>query len=418
MKKKTVIITAAAVAVLAVAMIPRVLKGRETSVAASLPVVSVEKPEMGSIQLETGLTGTVEPADMVSILIKAGGEVTDVFVKAGDYVQEGQELLHIDTKQVDGARINLDTAAINLQDANTNLQRMTVLYQSGDISQQAFEQVQSAANMAKLQYEGAKLAYDNQVEFSTITAPISGLVESFSPEVRDNVAAGSIACVISGQGTKALSFNVTERVVKGLKPGDPVRVEKNGSEYTGSITEVSSMVDPASGMFKVKASLSGADALATGALAKLYVVSERADQVMIVPTDAVYYEGGKAMVYTLKDNKVSETPVTVGIYDAERSEIQEGLTLEDQVITSWSDELFEGSEVEIYDGGKAASEETDGEAADEEAAGQAAADEAAADETSADGEATNGEGADEAAADEAAADKAAAGTEEETAEAK
>ena len=78
---------------------------------------------------------------------------------------------------------------------------------------------------------------------------------------------------------------------------------------------------------------------------------------MTIPTDAVYYEGGKPMVYTLQDNKVHETPIAVGIYDSEKSEVTEGLTDSDQVIVTWSSELFEGSEVEIYDGGSTAGAE-------------------------------------------------------------
>lgn len=350
MKKKTIII-AAAVALVAVAMIPRMFN-KEVSVVASLPVVAVEKPAAGTIEIETGLTGIVEPAAMVSIVTKAGGEVTDVLVKAGDYVEEGQLLAQVDTKQVEAAKISLDTAAIGLQDAKTNLERMTVLYQSGDISLQAFEQVRSAAQMAQLQYDGAKLAYDNQIEFSSITAPISGLVETFNAEVHDNIGAGTLLCVISGEGGKAISFDVTERVVKGLKQGDAIRVEKNGSEYEGVITEVSSMADGASGLFKVKAVMEEADALATGTMVKIYVISERAENVMTVPTDAVYYEGGIAKTYILKDGKVAENPVTVGIYNAELTEITEGLAAEDDVIVTWSSELFEGSEVEIYNDDK------------------------------------------------------------------
>lgn len=349
MKKKVVII-AGAVVLLAIALIPRVLKGRETTAAAVLPLVSVEKPVMGNIEIQTGLTGTVEPADMVSIITKAGGEVTEVLVKAGDYVQEGDLLAQIDTKQVDGAKISLDTAAINLQDANLNLERMTVLYESGDISKQAFEQIQSAAQMAKLQYDGAKLAYDNQVEFSSITAPISGLVETFNAEVHDNIGTGSVLCVISGQGAKAISFNVTERVVNGLEQGDVIRVEKNGMEYEGVITEVSSMVDSDSGLFKVKAALNEAEGLATGSLAKLYVISEHADHVMTIPTDAIYYQGGQPMVYTMQDGKIHETLVSIGLYDAELTEITDGLTMQDDVIVTWSSELFEGSEVRVYEG--------------------------------------------------------------------
>ena len=351
MKKKKVIITAVVIVAAAAIILPRFLKPKEEVAAASVPVVSIQKPEIGNIEVYTGLTGTVEPSDIVYIIPKAAGEVTDVYVKAGDYVEEGQELLHIDTKQVDGAKINLDTAAVSLQDANTNLQRMSVLLQSGDISQQQFEQVQSSAKMAKLQYDAAKLAYDNQIEFSTITAPISGLVESFNVEVHDNVAQSNVLCVISGEGTKAVSFNVTERVVDGLSTGDVIRIEKNGSDYHGVITEISSMVDASTG-------LEDADSLATGAQVKLYVTSSKAENVMMIPTDAIYYQGGKAMVYTYKDNAVHEVPVEVGIYDAEKTEITGGLSTEDDVIVTWSSELFEGSQVEILGASGTAGEST------------------------------------------------------------
>ena len=106
MKKKKVIITAVVIVAAAAIILPRFLKPKEEVAAASVPVVSIQKPEIGNIELYTGLTGTVEPSDIVYIIPKAAGEVTDVYVKAGDYVEEGQELLHIDTKQVDGALLH------------------------------------------------------------------------------------------------------------------------------------------------------------------------------------------------------------------------------------------------------------------------------------------------------------------------
>lgn len=356
-KMKKVIITAAVIAVAAVIIVPRFLKPKEEVVAAALPVVSIAKPEIGSIELKTALTGSVEPADIVYVIPKVAGEVTETYVKAGDMVQEGQKLVHIDTKQVDAAKIALDTAALSLQDANTNLNRMRVLFESGDISSQAYEQVQSSAKMAKLQYESAKLQYDNQVEFSMITAPISGLVESFNVEAHDNVSQQNTICVISGEGMKAVSFYVTERVMKGIETGDAISIEKNGTEYRGVVTEVSTMLDTATGLFKVKASLENADALATGTQVKLYVTSERADNVMIVPTDAIYYTNGEPRVYTYKDGAVLENAIEVGVYDADKAEIKSGLTLEDDVIVTWSSELFTGSKVELANN-KAASAET------------------------------------------------------------
>lgn len=362
-----VIITVVIVVAAAALILPRFLKPKEEVVVAALPVVSVENPTLGSLELYTALTGSVEPADIVYVMPKVAGEVTETYVKAGDMVKEGQKLCHIDTKQVDGAKISLDTAAVSLQDANVNVDRMRVLFESGDISAQQFEQVQSSAKMAKLQYDGAKLAYDNQVEFSSITAPISGLLESFDAEVHDMVSQQNVLCVISGEGTKAVSFSVTERVMKGLKMGDTVRIEKHGSEYTGVITEVSTMLDADTGLFKVKASLEEAEALATGSQVKLYVTSERAEGVMLVPTDAVYYTNGEPRVYTYVDGAVEEKKIEVGIYDEEQAEVRAGLTPEDQVIVTWSSELFSGSKVDLQSEKTSAevSEETQTEVSEE-----------------------------------------------------
>lgn len=354
MKKSVKIIIGAAVvtgAVVVIALgaliIPRFLNLKKESEAVAPPVVRVETPQSGTIENSTGLIGRVEPSDLVYIIPKMAGEVTEVLVKPGDVVTEGQLLCKIDTKQVDSSKLSLDAAEIALNDAKTNLARMQVLYQSGDISAQAFEQVQSGVKSAQIQYDGAKLAYDMQVEYSNITAPISGVVESVDMDIHDLVSQQNLICVISGEGSKAISFAVTERVAAGISNGDEIRVEKNGSDYTGTITEVSTMVDAATGLFKVKASVADGDALATGTSIKLYVISDKAENAMILPVDAIYYADGDAFVYTYDSGLVHKVPVTTGISDAERIEILSGLTMEDQVITTWSPELYEGAPVEL-----------------------------------------------------------------------
>ncbi len=344
MKKKLIIGVAVLVLLALVAM--RLLKPQEKEVAASVPVVTTQNPATDSIYLKTGLTGSIEPADIVYVIPKAAGEITEVSVKAGDMVEEGQKLVHIDTKMVDSARIALDTAAVSVSDANKNLQRMQVLAAGGDISQQQLESAQSAAKMAQLQYDSAKLNYNNQIEFSDVTAPISGKVESVNVEVHDNVSQQNMICVISGEGSKSVSFSVTERIVGNLNVGDRIELEKNGSDYTGVITEISSMVDAATGLFKVKASVDNANALATGAQVKLYVTSEQTENAMVIPTKAVSYAGGQAYVYTLDGEMVHEVPVTVGIYDSEKTEILEGISKNDEVIITWTSELFEGAKAQ------------------------------------------------------------------------
>ncbi len=321
----------------------RLLPEKEAGVTVAPPTVRAENPVNGDIELFRGLIGTVQPSDVVYVIPMAAGEITAVHVNAGDYVEEGQLLCEIDTKQVDGAKLQLDSAEIQLKDAKTNLERMKVLYASGDISKQAYEQMESQAKGAQIAYDGAKLAYDNQVEFSSITAAISGRIESSSMEVHGMASQSSPLCVIAGDGSKQVSFAVTEAVLDQVNVGDSIRVEKNGSQYTGTVTEVNTMVDAKTGLFSVKASVEDDGALVSGSSVKLYVTSDKAEDVMTVPVDSVYYDNGQPYVYTYDNGTVHKVPIETGISDDEKMEILSGLAAENLVITTWSPELYEGA---------------------------------------------------------------------------
>ncbi len=348
MKTRTKIITGViAVGVLAAIVVPRVLKPAPEPEEAALPVVKAEMPETATITLSKEVIGTVEPADMVYVIPKVAGEIVEIYVAAGDMVTEGQPLCRIDNKQIDSSKISMDAAQVALETANANLSRMQVLYASGDISAQVFEQAQTSAESARLQYEGAKLAYDLQVEYSTVTAPISGKVETSSMELHNMATQSAQLCVITGEGGKKVSFSVADKLREVLAVGDVIMMEKQGTDYEATITEVGTMVDAVSGLFPIEASVKDGDALAPGVKIQLSIVSDEAENAMTLPVDAIYYDGGDAYVYTFDNGTVHKVPVEVGIYDSQKAEILSGVGYEDLVITTWSSELAEGATVEL-----------------------------------------------------------------------
>ena len=83
---------------------------------------------MGDVRLSTQLIGTIEPADVVYIFPKVGGDITAVNIKAGDTVTAGQVLVEIDTKQVDAVRTSMEAAKVSAESAQNVLNRMTPLY--------------------------------------------------------------------------------------------------------------------------------------------------------------------------------------------------------------------------------------------------------------------------------------------------
>lgn len=313
----------------------------------NVTVVNAANPTTGDVSVTSSLTGTVEAADVVYVYAKAGGDVTAVNVKAGDIVSQGQVLMEINTEQVESAKNNMDSAQVNLSQAQSNLNRMQILYGSGDLSDQEYEQYQNNLKSAELQYESAKLQYEKQVEYSTISAPIAGRVESVDVDVYDRVNQSAQLCVIAGEGQNSITFYVTQRMMQNLKTGDELEISKNGTTYTGNITEISNMVDASIGLFKVKGDMTGSDEIAIGSTVKIELVTERAENAMLVPVDAIYYSGGNAYVYLYEDGKAKMTSVEVGIYDSENAQILSGLNADDMVVSTWSSNLYEGADIRL-----------------------------------------------------------------------
>lgn len=323
---------------------------------ASVTVVKAERPSTGDIILTTGLTGTVEPSDVVHIYAKAAGDVTAVYVKAGDMVTQGQVLFEIDTEQVETAKNSMDSASVSLSEAQSNLKRMQILYSGGDLSEQEYEQYVNAVKSAQLQYESAKLAYERQAQYSSITAPINGKIESFDVEVYDRVSQSQDLCVIAGEGENVVSFYVTQRMMQNANVGDDLEIQKNGATYKAYISEINSMVDTDTGLFKVKARIEDTQEIAPGSTVKLNLVTERALETMVVPIDAIYYSGGNAYVYLYQDGTASTAQVEVGLEDEEHAQILSGLSADDMVVSTWSSNLYEGAKIRLRD--EAQSEET------------------------------------------------------------
>ena len=166
-------------------------------------------------------------------------------------------------------------------------------------------------------------------------------------DVYDRVNQSAQLCVIAGEGQNSITFYVTQRMMQNLKTGDELEISKNGTTYTGNITEISNMVDASTGLFKVKGDMTGSDEIAIGSTVKIELVTERAENAMLVPVDAIYYSGGNAYVYLYEDGKAKMTSVEVGIYDSKNAQILSGLNADDMVVSTWSSNLYEGADIRL-----------------------------------------------------------------------
>lgn len=331
----------------------------ETVAYETRPTVSVELPKIGDITLYTDLIGTIEPQSKASVIPKIGGEILEIFFKAGDMVEAGQALCRIDSDLLTSLKISMDKAAIAVSDSNNALVRTQALFASGGVSQEALEQAQTAVKNAQLSYEAAKNQYDLQLKYTTVTAPIGGIVESRNIEIHDHVNTGTEICVISAKDQLQVNFGVTEKTLKNISVNDNITIEKNGLDYQGSITEIGTMVNSSTGLYDVKAAMPETEGLTTGMRVKITVVMNRAAGVLTIPLDAVNYDDGNSFVYCVENGVANKTEFESGIYNSQVMEVQSGLTGDSMIITSWSNELIDGAEVLLEQDGNESDKETE-----------------------------------------------------------
>ncbi len=346
MKKRSKRLIIGGVILLAVGgIVLRGMKGGDDEEYETRPTVVAENPERNNIILYTELTGTIEPVSRAAVRPKISGELLEVYFQAGEQVEAGQILCRIDSDALTSLQLQMESASVAADKAARELNRLQPLYEGGYVSQQEYEQARDGAASARLAYEAARNQYELQLEYTTVTAPISGIIESRNVEPHDHVSGSTEVCVISGSSQVQVKFGITEKILGNMKLGNTIEISKNGIEYSGNITEIGTMVNSQSGLYDVKASINQANGLMSGTKVKLTVVMNQALNVMTVPVDTVNYDNGEAFVYCWVDGIAKKTMIESGIYDSDKMEVKSGLEKESLVITSWSNELLDGAEV-------------------------------------------------------------------------
>ena len=286
---------------------------------------------------------------------------------------------------IESGKTQLKSGIEQLKDGKDTIQdNLNTAEQTYSITQNEVYPETDATYAAQLQ--AASVGVDSakmQLDFYTVKAPISGVVEAANVKKEDMAAAGNPAYIISNKDSMTVTFNVTEKAKNTMNAGDHVTVERNGETFDGTITEIGTMAGQQTKLFQVKATIPGAgDKLPNGVSVKVSATTEKEDGSTLVPFDALYFSGGDAYVYCVVDNKLVRTSVTVGLMDDDHAIIEDGLDADSLVVSNWSSKLRNGADAEIVslNGEAVASPEQKEDAAEEETTEDTSADAAAENE--------------------------------------
>lgn len=265
----------------------------------TLYAVSTYKTVAGNLDDYLEFGGDVASSNEVMVLPDQAGKITNILVKVGDKVQQGQTLAYV------------------------NPLRVGVVYND-----------------------------------SPVKAPISGRITSLPVTVGSTVSQSSSVAKVARTDDLEIRISIAERFISRISNGQKATVTFDAYpsvEFGAKIFEVSPVLDTSTRTMGVKLRLNPPDSrVKVGMYGRVKLVTESVKNAIVLPTSALVTRDGQDFVFVVSKPKtgtsaaeVTIKSVTKGISVDNQVEITKGLDAGEEVVIKGQTLLNDGAKVNI-----------------------------------------------------------------------
>src|SRR5215831_3095136 len=347
-----------------------------------------------SIQRSVELSGTLVSPDQARVSSEVAGIVRDVLVEIRQEVEVGEELVRLDTTELnlalqraesalrqteaqlgiaEGTTLPQDdqisavrTAAANRDDARSQLTRAQELFNKGLSSRADFDTAQTRVKVSEAAYQSAvenvqslkaslqdrRAAYDlakKKLSDAIIRAPIAGAIAERSAQRGEYIRENTSVATIVRMNPLKLRTGVQEKYANMIHQNQMVdfQVEPYPTEmFHGKIAYISPAVDQGTRTFTAEILVDNPKyKLKPGFFTKGEILVHRDENVLAVPEETVSNLAGVSSVYVINNGVVKQTTIRTGEREGKFIEVVEGLKGDEILASSNLNELVSGSKV-------------------------------------------------------------------------
>jgi membrane fusion protein (multidrug efflux system) len=299
------------------------------------------------------VVGTMVAIHGVTVSADLPGVVEQIKFDSGKWVQEGEVLVELDTRQ---ERAQLAAMEAQHDLTKINYARMQQLVNEGVVSRSDYDkatadQKQADANAAEVRAAIAR---------KTIRAPFSGELGIRQVNLGQYLAAGSPIVPLQSLSPIYVNFGVPQQVVGYVQVGHNVRITSDalpGLEFTGHVTAIDSIVDQSTRNIQVQATLANPGGkLRPGMFVQVEVGVGAKRSVLPLPASAISYAPFGDSVFVVTDVKgpngqtyrgVRQQFVKVDGARGDQVAVVSGINPGDEVVTSGVFKLRNGAAVAV-----------------------------------------------------------------------
>lgn len=348
--------------------------------------VQVETVVQDTIAAENKVSGKISADNEAVIMIASTAKCTAVYFEAGDQVAAGDILCTLELGSAlanyNAARIGYNGAVQSYNDqkavldkqvqlAADNVSNTKALFEIGAASQlevdqaelnysnavagrnSALTQLESGIQSAKSGLAQLDTALENVDPDGNVLAPMAGTLVTMSAVENSFISNSMPLAVIDGPDQMKVSVSVSEALVPKITIGSQadVYVSAIDQRFSAVIRSVEQAANVQTRLYTVTLTVpADVGGLLSGMFADVTFFTDVSQNAVVVPTEAILTSGGAQYVYVVEDSTAHCLEVTTGLTGNGVTEVTEGLTAGQQLVTVGQAYLHEGDPVRVVSG--------------------------------------------------------------------
>ncbi len=309
----------------------------------SLPV-KVDTVQTGTISTYILTNTTLEAERTVDVIARVSGIVQDFNYEEGSLVKKGDLLAKLDDREM---KLNMEQAKARADNTLRLFDRSKEMFEKNLVSKEQFDDAKYQDETAQSQYESARL----QWQYTSIIAPIDGIVTSRLIELGDYITVNRVVFSIADYDTLRARIYIPERDISKIRVNQQAKITVEAhadKEFAGRVQMINPVVDPSSGTVKVTVEITRqTSGLLPGMFAAVFLLTDTHENTLIVPKRSLVLESETDRVFVYENGTAALRDIKIGFTESENMEIVDGLHAGDLVISVGQEGLRDGASVRL-----------------------------------------------------------------------
>jgi len=310
--------------------------------------VTVSEVSTGVFNHFIQVSGTAEAVKEAYISPEVGGQIREIYVKEGDYVERGTIL----------AKLNTEVTESSILDLQSSLYLAVVVYEKQ-------KRLWDQGIGSEIQYLNAKnnkesleqklVTLKAQQEMAILKSPVNGVVDKIYRKRGELALPGQQLMQIVNLEEMYINADVSETYLSSVKAGDIVKLEfpvYPDMQMEAPVYRKGDVINPSNRTFTIQVKLKNPDrALKPNILSVINIKDFSSDSAVVIPSVLIKQDITGSYLYTIREEEgktiARKIYVTTGQSYEDKTMVVSGLQAGQKIIDQGYNMVSDGSEVNV-----------------------------------------------------------------------